>query len=94
VLPYITRAFRIVVLGSAVFGFLTYVAIVAAPMLILRMLAFPLFGLTVAVLHLGTTELVDVGRLTRAQSYFLTVVLTMATVLFWSVVDKLVGPSR
>jgi len=58
------------------------------------MLAFPLFGLTVSVLHLGTTELVDVGRLTRVQSFFLTFVLTAATVLFWFVVDMLAGPSR
>ena len=46
------------------------------------------------MLHLGTTQLVDVGRLTRVQSFFLTFVLTAATVLFWFVVDMLAGPSR
>ena len=90
----VSRAVRMTVLGAAVFGFLTHGALVAAPLLILRMLAVPFLGLTVVTLHLATTELVESGRLTRVQQLVLTAVLMAATVAFWWTFDRLVGPSR
>lgn len=90
----VSHTVRMAALGAAVFGFLTYAALVAAPLFILRMLAVPFFGLTIVTLHLATTELVESGRLTRVQQLVLTAVLTVATVTLWWTFDRLVGPSR